>query len=109
MGLHSICLHSKLKAIHVGDEVKVGMHTHGGAAFAYKHVCTEAKNYRKMALPLCSLKGSHCETNRLLSVYAPRAILVGACAPQIILNTATTRGCLGQQGSGRQLSRDVNC
>lgn len=43
MGLHRICLHSKLKAIHVGDEVKVGVHTHGGAAFAYKHVCIEAK------------------------------------------------------------------
>lgn len=38
MGLHSICLHSNLKAIHVGDKVKVGMRTHGGAAFAYKRV-----------------------------------------------------------------------
>lgn len=36
-----------------------------------------------------------------------RSLLVGDRAPHIFLNTATTRGCLGQQGSGRRLSRDV--
>lgn len=37
MFLHSICLHSQLKAIHVGDErLKVGAHTHGRAS-AFEH------------------------------------------------------------------------
>lgn len=138
MGRRSICLHSKLKAIRVWDDVKKKVRTHTDVQHLHANMYVQKqKKLQKKGThvlflslshantrtcthtPLCSqackgccslwsLEGSHCETSRLLSVFAPRVILVGARAPHIFLNTATTRGCLEQQGSARQLSRDVN-